>query len=93
MSLRTLYIMNLEVHLCCHNCRISFFLKDSIGQELVAFIYNPSYSGGRDEEDHGLKPVWANSLQDPILKKPFTYTHTKRAGGLAQSEGPELKPQ
>jgi hypothetical protein len=59
----------------------------------VTHACNPSYSGGRDEEDHGLKPVWANSLQDPILKKPFTYTHTKRAGGLAQSEGPELKPQ
>jgi hypothetical protein len=30
---------------------------------------NPSYSGGRDQEDHGLKPALANSLQDPILKK------------------------
>jgi hypothetical protein len=36
---------------------------------LVAHAYNPSYSGGRDQEDHGLKPAWANSSQDPILKK------------------------
>jgi hypothetical protein len=28
----------------------------------VAHGYNPSYSGGRDQEDHGLKPSWANGL-------------------------------
>jgi hypothetical protein len=33
---------------------------------------NPSYSGGRDQEDLGSKPVWANSLPDPILKKSIT---------------------
>jgi hypothetical protein len=33
---------------------------------------NPSYSGGRDQEDHGSKPAWANNSRDPILKKPFT---------------------
>jgi hypothetical protein len=39
----------------------------------VAHTYNPSYSGGRDQEDCGSKPAWAHSLQDPILKK----THHK----------------
>jgi hypothetical protein len=29
---------------------------------------NPSYSGGRDQEDHSLKPAQANSYRDPILK-------------------------
>jgi hypothetical protein len=28
---------------------------------LVAYTCNPSYSGGRDQEDHELKPAWANS--------------------------------
>jgi hypothetical protein len=28
---------------------------------LVAHACNPSYSGERDQEDHGLKPAWANS--------------------------------
>jgi hypothetical protein len=28
---------------------------------LMAHTYNPSYSGGRDQEDHGLKPAQANS--------------------------------
>jgi hypothetical protein len=37
----------------------------------VAHAYNPSYAGGRDQEDHS-KPAWANSLQDPISKKLFT---------------------
>jgi hypothetical protein len=27
----------------------------------VAHTCNPSYSGGRDQEDQGLKPVLANS--------------------------------
>jgi hypothetical protein len=28
------------------------------------------------QEDHGSKPAWANSSQDPILKIPNTHTHT-----------------
>jgi hypothetical protein len=39
---------------------------------LVAHACNPSYLGSRDQEDWGLKPPWANSLQDPILKKLIT---------------------
>jgi hypothetical protein len=39
---------------------------------LVAQAYDPSYSGSRDQEDHGLKPAWANSSKDPISKKPTT---------------------
>jgi hypothetical protein len=35
----------------------------------VAHTYNPSYSGGRDQEDHSSKPAQANSSQDPISKK------------------------
>jgi hypothetical protein len=34
--------------------------------------YNPSYSGGRDQEDCSLKPAQANSSWSPYLKKPFT---------------------
>jgi hypothetical protein len=39
---------------------------------LVAHACNPSYSVGRDQKDLGSKPAWANSSQDPSLKKPFT---------------------
>jgi hypothetical protein len=39
---------------------------------LVAHAYNPSYSGGRDQEDHGQKPAQADSFRDPISKKPIT---------------------
>jgi hypothetical protein len=35
---------------------------------------NPSYSGGRDWEDHCLKTAWANSSVRPYLEKPFTKT-------------------
>jgi hypothetical protein len=37
----------------------------------VAQACNPSYLGGRDQEDHSSKPAWANSLRDPILKIPI----------------------
>jgi hypothetical protein len=41
-------------------------------QEPVAHAYNLSYSGGRDQEDWGLKPAQASSLQDPSSKNPIT---------------------
>jgi hypothetical protein len=34
----------------------------------VLSTYNPSYSGGRDQEDRGTKPAQANSSRDPISK-------------------------
>jgi hypothetical protein len=56
----------------------------------VAHTYNPSYSGGRDQENHSSKPARANSSRDPFLKK---HIKKNRAGGVAQSEGPDFKPQ
>jgi hypothetical protein len=53
---------------------------------MVAHDCNPSYSGGRDQKDLDSKPAWVNSLRDPILNKPIT----KRAGRVAQGEGPEF---
>jgi hypothetical protein len=50
---------------------------------LVAYTYNPSYSGGRDEGDQDLKP-----FVRPCLKKPFT-----KKGRVAQGVGPKFKPQ
>jgi hypothetical protein len=47
----------------------------SISKKLVwpvAHPCNPSYSGGRDQEDHSSKPAQANSSTRPYLKKPFT---------------------
>jgi hypothetical protein len=39
---------------------------------LVACVYNPSYSGGRDQEDPHLKSAQGNSSGDPISKRPIT---------------------
>jgi hypothetical protein len=38
----------------------------------MAHAYNPSYLGGRDQEDCGSKPTRANSSRDPLLSKPIT---------------------
>jgi hypothetical protein len=66
-----------------------FSFKKEISQVPVAHAYNPSYSGGRDQEDLCSKPVWANSLRDLISKTPIT----KRLSGVAQGVGSELKLQ
>jgi hypothetical protein len=47
-------------------------LKIRTCQVLVAHACNPNYSGGRDQEDHSLKPAHANSSWDPVLKKLVT---------------------
>jgi hypothetical protein len=49
----------------------------------MAHTCNSSYSGGRDQEDHGLKPAQANN------QKPSQ----KRNGGVSQGIGLEFKPQ
>jgi hypothetical protein len=51
----------------------------------VAHTCNPSYSGGRDQVDHDLRPARANCSQDPILKKSY---HKERAGGVAKGVHP-----
>jgi hypothetical protein len=46
----------------------------------VVYNCNPTDSGGREQEDHDLKPAWTNSSGDLISKIP----DTKRARGMAQ---------
>jgi hypothetical protein len=36
-------------------------IVDKLGWEHMAHTYNPSYSGGRVREDHGLTSSWENS--------------------------------
>jgi hypothetical protein len=55
--------------------------NQTISQAPGAHAYNPSYSGGRNQEDHDLKPAQANSSQDPISKKKKKKKkHTKKIG-------------
>jgi hypothetical protein len=58
----------------------------------VAHACNPSYSGGRDQEDRGLKPAQAYNLwvHDTLSWKNPSQ---KGTGGLAQGVGQEFKPQ
>jgi hypothetical protein len=55
----------------CHFSQGRLPLKMPSSWALVAHACNPSYSGGRDQEDHGSKPAQANSSPDPNLKKPI----------------------
>jgi hypothetical protein len=45
-------------------------IKNANSRAPVAHTCNSSYSGGRDQEDHGSKPARANSSRDPISKNP-----------------------
>jgi hypothetical protein len=42
--------------------------KQQTSQELVAHTYNPSYSGGREQEDQVSKPTRGKQLKRPYLK-------------------------
>jgi hypothetical protein len=54
--------------------------SQGVCQVSMAHICSPSYSGGRDQEDHSSKSAQANSSQYPISK----ILNTKRAGRVAQ---------
>jgi hypothetical protein len=57
----------------------------------MAHTHNPSYSGGRDQEDRGSKPAWANSSPDPISKNPSQKKAGVTAQGVALSSNPSTK--
>jgi hypothetical protein len=64
-------------------------IKSSLSREPVAHVYNPNYSGGRDQEDcSGSQP-----RQIVLETLPGKNPSQKRAGGVAQGVDPELKPQ
>jgi hypothetical protein len=46
-----------------------FLVKSETGQAPVTHTCNPSYSGGRNQEDRSSKPAQANGLWKPILNK------------------------
>jgi hypothetical protein len=54
----------------------------------VAHVYTPSYSGGRDQEDVGLKPALGKLVRETLSqkkkKKRKEKNHKNRAGGMAQ---------
>jgi hypothetical protein len=59
---------------------------------LVAHACNPSYSGGRDQEDRGSKSDQTNSFRNPISKKKKKSQKQDCVEWL-KVEGSEFKPQ
>jgi hypothetical protein len=55
-------------------------VKEDGSQAPVAYIYNPSYSRGRDQEDGGSKPAWENSL----FARPYLEKKTHHTKGLVE---------
>jgi hypothetical protein len=51
------------------NCTIPRNVRITCGWVLVAHDCNPSYSGSRDQEDHGLKPALSKQITRLYLKK------------------------
>jgi hypothetical protein len=63
------YIQKFSLYVCLYVYHMDFFFlahtticssKSKCGHELVTHVYNPCYSGGRDEEEFGSKPALAN---------------------------------
>jgi hypothetical protein len=48
-----------------------YFKNKYSGQVLVAYAYNPTYSGVRDQEDCRSKPALTNSSGNLISRKPI----------------------
>jgi hypothetical protein len=65
-----------------------FFLK-VLSQVPVAPAYNPSYSGGRDQEDQ----VWSQPRKVVCKTLSQKKTNTKNGWWSASGVGPEFKPQ
>jgi hypothetical protein len=54
----------------------------------MAHAYNPSYSGGRGQEDHGSKPALGKLSGRPVLKIPKqTNKQNKKPGLWSGSSG------
>jgi hypothetical protein len=64
-------------------------VENNVSQVPVAHAYNPSYSEGRDQEDHSSKTARA------IVHRTLSQKNLlqERANGGAQGIGPEFKPQ
>jgi hypothetical protein len=62
----------------------------------MAHACNPTYSGGRDQEDHGSKQpgkiVCKTLSQKKKRKRKRKKNHKKRGGRVAQGVDPEFKP-
>jgi hypothetical protein len=58
------------------------FFKDTVGYPVSQWLtpVNPSSSGGRDQEDGGLKPVRGKEFSRLYLET----IHIERASGMAQ---------
>jgi hypothetical protein len=55
----------------------------------VAHACNLSYSGGRDQEDYGSKPAWANSSTRPYLEETL---HKKGLVHWLKMKAPSSNP-
>jgi hypothetical protein len=73
-----------------NSSQLLFYLKKKSAGHPLTHTCNPTYSGGRDQEDRSSKPTWASSSQDPISKKKKSQ---KRTCGVTQGVGPEIKLQ
>jgi hypothetical protein len=77
------FILFLE---CIQLRKDSLLFKSHLKPGAVA--HNPSYSGGRDQADHGSRPALAKSDQDPIstnkLGMVMEACNLSYAGGLGR---------
>jgi hypothetical protein len=58
----------------------------------VAHACNPSYSGGRDQEDQGSQPAQANSTRNPISKNKTKQKTITKKGLVEWLKVPKFKP-
>jgi hypothetical protein len=67
-------------------------LKKGQSRELVAHARNPSYSGGRDQEDYGLKPALGKQFVRPYLINPITKRWLGNGSSIKRASLASVKP-
>jgi hypothetical protein len=79
--------------LVCQHFQDVFSYKTKYSPVPVTHACNPSYSGGRDQEDRDLKPAW--QIVHGTLSQKNLHKKKKKIGLVewVQGEGPEVKPQ
>jgi hypothetical protein len=84
-------VSQLKIKAQNQDCKLmtSLYIKKITSWALVTHTCNPNYLGGRDQEDHGSKPTWANNSRPHPKKNPSQ----KKAGGVAQDLSTEFKPR
>jgi hypothetical protein len=80
------YVFYFNVNVSILNDKMNKTLKELEGPDVTVQVYNPSYLRSRDQEDYGLRPFWAKSMETLISNNKLGMVvhacHPSYVGGI-----------